>query len=135
MGAWRTEPMGLGCLGRWAAGCAFVVAWLAVTALALMPAPAVPVTTLWDKADHVLAFLVLTLLGRAGLPGLATRLPVVLLLYGAAIELIQSGLPTRSGSLLDLVADAIGIGVALVLLALARSVRMSRLPAGGGNTP
>lgn len=117
-------------LGRWLARAAFAVAWLAITALALMPAPSVPVSTLWDKADHLLAFAVLTLLGRAAFPITARRLALGLLAYGAAIELAQSALPTRSGSLLDLLADALGIGLALGVLALWQGRRGSAAVAG-----
>jgi VanZ family protein len=103
---------------RLGARAAFVVAWLAITALALMPAPSVPVSTLWDKTDHLLAFSVLTLLGRISFTLAPARLGLALLAYGAAIELIQSALPTRAGSLLDLVADALGIALAFGLIAL-----------------
>ncbi|WP_227545970.1 VanZ family protein [Marinobacter fonticola] len=73
-------------------------------------------TSTWDKANHTLAFIELMLLARLGWP----RLPVLhsgllILAFGALIELIQAPIPYRSASLLDLVADAIGIGLGLML--------------------
>jgi VanZ family protein len=105
---------------RLAARIALALALAAITLLALMPAPEVPVTTFWDKADHVIAFVVLALLAVAAFPQLSPgrQLVPALLGYGASLELIQSLLPTRSGSLLDLAADAVGVALGLGLIAL-----------------
>jgi VanZ family protein len=105
---------------RLAARVAFALALAAITLLALMPAPEVPITTFWDKADHVIAFAVLTLLAVAAFPQFSPGrwLVPALLGYGASLELIQSLLPTRSGSLLDLIADAVGVALGLALIAL-----------------
>lgn len=71
-----------------------------------------------DKVEHVLAFgtlaVVASLCGAPG-PGLAWRVALALLAYGGFIELVQTQLPTRTGSLDDLVADAAGIALGLWL--------------------
>jgi hypothetical protein len=63
----------------------------------------------WDKAQHALAFGVLMLLGFLAYPRDFWKLAISLILYGVAIEVIQSCTGWRSGELLDAVADAVGI--------------------------
>lgn len=92
------------------------VAWLAFS-----PAPPPRADTGWDKANHALAFAVLALLADLALwPRPARRRLIVagLLAYGAVIEVGQSRLPPRSGEWGDLAADAVGIGIGLLLAAL-----------------
>ncbi|PAV25558.1 VanZ family protein [Tamilnaduibacter salinus] len=72
-------------------------------------------STGWDKANHLIAFLELTILTRLGWPRLP--LPVIALSltgYGALIEAVQSTLPYREFSLLDLAADMTGIALGLI---------------------
>lgn len=72
-------------------------------------------STGWDKANHLIAFLELTILTRLAWPRLP--LPViaaVLTGYGALIEAVQSTLPYREFSLLDLIADMAGIALGLI---------------------
>ncbi|WP_165857385.1 VanZ family protein [Marinobacter sp. JSM 1782161] len=70
----------------------------------------------WDKLNHVTAFVALTLLLRLGWPRLGVAASVAVLLgYGLFIELCQAPLPYRSFSLLDLVADGVGIAAGLAL--------------------
>lgn len=76
-----------------------------------------------DKAEHVTAFLVLSLLVDLSLPltsFVAVKLPA-LLGYGVLIEVVQHVLPRRAASLADLTAD--GVGIALYLLAAAPLAR------------
>jgi VanZ family protein len=86
--------------------------------LALMPpTPDLP-STGWDKSNHVLAFIVLTVLGCHAYPN---RIAVVLVgafLYGGLIEVLQSFTPYRSAEWADLIADAIGVFVGRALLVL-----------------
>jgi hypothetical protein len=89
--------------------------WLAlivITYLALTPQPDAPGLG-WDKANHVAAFLVLALLADLGWPARAGRLwrLGMLLGYGLSLELAQSLLAHREGSALDLLADAVGLGL------------------------
>ena len=76
------------------------------------PIPAAPI----DKVNHLLAFLELTLLVQLGWPH-GRRLPALLALagYGLLIELIQGQLEHRDFSAADMLADAAGIGLGLLL--------------------
>lgn len=64
-----------------------------------------------DKVSHILAFYVLALLGDFSFPEHKFDPGKILLLlaYGLFIEIIQYFLPYRTFSLLDLLADAIGL--------------------------
>lgn len=82
------------------------------------PTQAVP-SSFGDKFNHVIAFLELTLLARLGWPQARPVIVAVLVMaFGVTLELLQAPLPYRSFSLLDLVADAAGIGLGLVLAPL-----------------
>ncbi len=103
--------MGLNRPVKQAARAGLWLSLLAITYLALTPQPDPPGLG-WDKANHVAAFLVLALLADLGWPGrvaLPRRL-ILLLAYGLVLELVQSLLPHREGSALDLLADAVGLG-------------------------
>lgn len=113
---------------RWAIGARWarlllLLALVAITVLALIPQTEVPVTTLWDKADHALAFLVLGVLAQWAFPAARFALPIApaLIGYGALLEIVQTLTPTRVGSFADLVADLIGILLAAGLIKLAGS--------------
>jgi VanZ family protein len=97
--------------------------WLCVAAvllLALMrPVQHMP-TTGWDKANHVLAFGVLTLLGCLAYPGRTARIVLALFAYGVLIEVLQSFTGYRSAEVLDLLADAVGLAVGWRLMLLLR---------------
>jgi VanZ family protein len=66
-----------------------------------------------DKANHMLAFYVLAMLVDFSFP--KTRFGVskilALLTYGLLIEIIQGFLPDRTPSLVDLLADGVGIAM------------------------
>jgi len=86
---------------------------LAVTVGALTPAPYLPPQTLsvWDKAQHTLAFV---LLGALGLRVYAAWVPVVLLgllVFGGLIELAQAATGWRTGDWWDWAADVVGIAM------------------------
>lgn len=71
-----------------------------------------------DKLRHLLAFASLALVAALGWPpSWSTKVRIVggLMLYGLFIELMQTQLPTRTGSIGDWLADAIGIGLGLLL--------------------
>ncbi len=88
---------------------------LTVLVLALLP-PSVPEpTTGWDKANHMLAFGMLAILGTRAWPGRAWHVVAGLMAYGALIEVLQSMTTYRDASWADLLADAIGIALGLVL--------------------
>ena len=90
-----------------------VVAWFAFP-----PAPPRTLETVWDKLHHAFAFTVLA--GVAELAfwpqqGHRWRVALGLLIWGGVIELVQSQLPTRSAEWGDLLADAVGMALGLLL--------------------
>jgi VanZ family protein len=95
---------------------------LVIAVLAFSPPQAVDVPGS-DKLHHVLAFAVLMVVGGLALAPGAARLGLMataLIGYGAFIEAVQSQIPGRHASLADGVADAIGVGVGLLVVVLLR---------------
>jgi VanZ family protein len=90
----------------------------AITYLATTGSEYPVVRDISDKANHLLAFYVLALFVDFSFPEKKLGFLKIssLLTYGLLIEVIQSFLPDRTASFLDLVAD--GIGVALYQLSL-----------------
>lgn len=79
----------------------------------------------WDKANHALAFIVLTALTGRGWPRLsAIALATIMLAAGIGIELVQ-GLPRigRDADIWDVVADGVGIIAGLAALSWLRRRR------------
>ena len=72
-----------------------------------------------DKTHHVVAFATLGLLGSAAWPVSMGRVLLGLLAYGCLIEVLQGFTATRVAEVLDVVADAVGLGIAAVLPKLA----------------
>ena len=105
---------------------AFWLAALAVLVLMLLPAEHVQRLPLnfWDKAQHALAFGVLTLLGLLAWPQQQDRLRLLvgLVIYGGGIELAQHLTGWRHGDWADWVADSAGVAL-VAALALARRRR------------
>jgi VanZ family protein len=90
---------------------------IAITWLALSPAPPPTVDTGWDKSNHAMAFAALAFVGVWALwprPRQWLLLVVALLAYGGAIEIAQSFVPPRSADWADLLADGLGIAIGLV---------------------
>jgi len=102
----------------------FAAALAAVLLLSLWPLPEPsPLGTGWDKADHVAGFVALGLLGLPSWPAHRARVLAGLLAYGALIEVLQGFTDYRQGDWHDLLADAIGIGLAALVFAAWRSRR------------
>ena len=97
----------------------FYTVWLSATVLMLVPANEVSKAfEFWDKAQHAMAFFVLTglAMGAGWMRARIDRVAVAMLVYGAAIECVQAVLPWRSGDVLDWLADAVGvIGLVIVV--------------------
>lgn len=92
-----------------------------VLLLSLLPNTALPPVDLgWDKANHVAAFAVLGLLGWWSFPQARGRLLLMLLVYGLAIEGLQSLTADRQAQWLDVAADAVGLALALIVAGLVR---------------
>jgi len=106
--------------------CAFALAMIVVTLMALFPAPEMPVA-LWDKANHALAYFFLAWLGDRSFPSRASCKPLIVVVlglfaYGVLIEGLQSQIPSRQASLLDMVAN----GAGLVFYGIARALTVKR---------
>jgi len=84
-------------------------------AMFLTPGDDVPQGGPNDKVVHALIFVALAVAGRwAQVPWL--RLGLVLAAYAAVTEILQAVLPiNRDGNVLDFLADAVGIGIGLLL--------------------
>jgi len=92
--------------------------YLAITWLALVPAPPEALSTDWDKSNHLLAFGSLAFTSVRALWPQPRRWPLlvaVLLAYGCGIEVAQSFLPPRSADVEDVFADGMGIALGLLL--------------------
>ncbi len=83
-----------------------VITYLATTALEFTI-----VSSVYDKLNHFVAFLVLALLVDFSFPysRFNTAKIYSLLVYGGLIEIIQHFLPHRMFSLLDIAADSLGL--------------------------
>jgi VanZ family protein len=94
----------------------FAAALVAVLVLSLWPMiEPPPLSTGWDKTNHVAAYLVLGLLGLPSWPDERTRVLLGLIAYGALIEVLQGLGGHRLAEWGDLAADAIGVGLAGLL--------------------
>lgn len=88
---------------------AFWLTWCTATVLMLLPADNLPQVNIWDKAEHSGTFFILMVLAWLGYRRPLQRLAILLIVYGIAIECIQFFIPSRSFSVLDMVADATGV--------------------------
>ncbi len=99
---------------------------LCVTVLSLLPTEYLSpqVFSLWDKAQHALAFTALALLGLQAYPHRRWRVLAGLLVFGGLIELAQAATGWRHGEWADWLADAVGLALGLALtLVLAGPLR------------
>ncbi len=96
----------------------FWVLWILSTVLMLLPASELPAVNIWDKAEHAMTFAALMALAWPAYHHrfTAQKLALYLVCYGIAIECIQHFIPSRSFSVLDMVADSIGVAVIFLLL-------------------
>jgi VanZ family protein len=94
---------------------------VAVSWLALTPAPPDALDTGWDKLNHAGAFAALAAAARFAFPRSRAnllRIVLTLLCFGALIEIAQSFTPPRSAEWGDLLADAVGLLLGTPLAAL-----------------
>jgi VanZ family protein len=80
----------------------------AILILALIPGGTPLPSTGWDKSNHLLAFSVLTFLGRLAFQKQGWRILLFMISYGILIELLQALTPTRFAEPADVFADALG---------------------------
>ncbi|MEJ2315766.1 MAG: VanZ family protein [Gammaproteobacteria bacterium] len=103
---------------RMLAGGLFWLSMLVISWLVVAPQDELPPVKLWDKAAHTLAFAALMLLCAVAYRQRFSLVRIALLLFcfGVAIELVQYLLPYRKFSLLDMLANSVGILVAFPLI-------------------
>lgn len=96
---------------------AFWALLLTVAVFSLMPTGYLPpqVFSLWDKAQHALAFAALAGLGLRAYPHHPWHLVTGLLVFGGAIELAQAATGWRHGEWGDWLADAVGLAAGAAL--------------------
>ena len=95
----------------------FFIFLIAIEYLALTPAQIKLIENSWDKANHFIAFAALYVTLHFGFSRLNLGAKVAILLaYGIQIEVAQSFVPNRYFSLLDVVADGIGIVFGILLV-------------------
>jgi len=88
------------------------------------PSRELPHVSLWDKAEHALAWAVLAGSGLVLFPGRPGRIAALALGYGALVEVLQGLLPFgRDPDWRDFVADAAGVGAALLVAGGLRRLR------------
>ena len=99
---------------------AFFGALIFTFVCAVMPAKQAPHIVPWDKAEHFIAFYVLTGLGVAAFPRRNLLVLAALLsAFGALIEVVQGfSFVARDRDFHDWVADTIAIGAALAPMLL-----------------
>jgi len=78
-----------------------------------------------DKLNHFLAFITLTTLLLLAYPIKRYVAGLMMLSYGATVELIQAFLPYRSAEALDLIVDILAILSALALYSFLKTFRGS----------
>lgn len=97
----------------------FYAGLVITTVLCLIPSTSVPPAfQFWDKMQHAFGFAMLGITGAFTFPKNLKGLCMGLIFYGAVIEVMQATLTTtRSGDLLDCVADSIGVFIGLAAYA------------------
>ncbi|MBX9676728.1 MAG: VanZ family protein [Methylotenera sp.] len=72
----------------------------------------------WDKIQHAIAFMLLIKLAWSAYPRKKYTAVIILVLFGAAVEVLQATLTTtRTGSTGDWIADVVGIMIGMSVCA------------------
>jgi VanZ family protein len=95
----------------------YVLACLILLYITLAPGKDVPgVGLIWDKAEHAIAWAVLTGAGLLLSTKRRWAIPLFAFLFGAAVEILQAVMPLgRDGDVMDLIADSAGIAAAWIV--------------------
>jgi len=95
----------------------FFITIIAIEYLATTTQEIQVVQNSWDKANHFVAFMVLYILLSFGYRHIGLVLKVAILFaFAIQIEIVQYFIPGREFSLLDVVADMIGVGIGWVVM-------------------
>jgi len=102
----------------------FACCILFTTAMAFIPITDIPnIFNMWDKLKHALAFTTLTITGSFAYPRHTKVVYAGLILYGAAIEVMQGTLTTTHiGDVSDLLADSIGVATGFAVYFIVRKI-------------
>jgi VanZ family protein len=115
---------------------AFYLAGALVVILSLAPAATLPPTSIGDKAEHVLAYALLGLLGSLSSERGVLRTILGVSAFGIAIEMLQTFSPGRSPDALDVLADVVGAtlggGAAVALRPMILRERIAGHPVDSG---
>ena len=95
---------------------------MAIDFLAFTPKSPTIIENSWDKANHFLAFFILYTLLYLGYHFKILKNLALLLAFGVQIELVQAFLPNRSFSLLDIVADMIGVAFGVMIIEILKRI-------------
>jgi VanZ family protein len=98
----------------------FVFGILTTGGVSLLPRVALPDTGVSDKLEHLLAYGVLSLVGCRAFADPVSRILIGLVLYGIVLEGLQSLVPGRVPSLMDVVANTLGVGLGYLVLIFVR---------------
>jgi len=90
-----------------------LLAFIAITYLAIMPSNVPVIDEANDKFKHILAFAVLAWCLSRYRNWPWRRVTVLLLTYGICIEMVQTFVPGRYSSALDVLADCVGIMIGI----------------------
>ena len=107
----------------------FLVCLLSIEFLATTTIHIEIVESIWDKANHFTAFFVLYVLLSFAYKNLNILVKSLLLVaFGLQIEIVQSFIDGRFFSLLDVVADSIGILIGIVLFVILSKIKIFTIP-------
>ncbi|KIM09144.1 MAG: hypothetical protein KU28_00425 [Sulfurovum sp. PC08-66] len=98
-----------------------IIEWLATTTVHIEV-----VEHFWDKLNHFAAFATLFVVGRGAFGVLSMVLAVALLGFGLQIEVVQHFIEGRYFSMLDVVADTVGIAIGWAFALGVRKVLRTR---------
>jgi len=98
---------------------AFYLALVGSYTLAILPQEmASPVSLPYDKLNHIIAFIVLSIFLKLSYSLKYIYTFLLLLFYGIFIEISQSFTPNRSADVYDVFGDSIGIVIGLMMYKL-----------------
>ena len=104
--------------------------------LTLAPSDQLPRENIWDKAEHAIAWSVLTAAGLTFWPSRPWRIAGFAMALGVLVEVLQSALPFgRQGDARDLVGDGVGVAVALAGWAAVRALGRRIYPQAAAASP
>ena len=106
-----------------------VVAWLLAMAIILLsigPASTRPVTGAGHNLEHLLIFLAMGGAFGLGYPRRFTLLPIAMLAFSAAIEIVQVLVPGRHARVSDFLTDAaascVGVAISFLVVKLTTAI-------------